>query len=196
MTDQGGFAAGWYPNPDGSPGLRWYDGERWTDDYHYEVGQPGAGGYEPQAFAGGYEPQAFAGAAPNYVGANSGYQAPPAKNAWGYFTSVITERYADFSGRARRSEYWWFWLLNTVAGLVLSLIGFMIAPEAGALIFVIWYLATLLPSLGVTVRRLHDTNKSGWTMLLAFIPFGGIILLIFMLVDGDMGPNRYGYPPK
>jgi len=215
MSNQGGFAAGWYPNPDGTSGLRWYDGERWTDDYHYEVG-----GYEPQTIAGAPSPSlagqppdwytsspepgmpgAF-GAAPvpgataNYIGANSGYQPPPAKNAWEYFTSVITEHYADFSGRARRAEYWWFWLINSVGGFALAILGVALLPEAGLIVFGLWYLATLLPSLAVTVRRLHDTNKSGWTMLLGFIPFGGIVLLIFLLVDGDTGANRYGYPPK
>ena len=219
MSDQGGFAAGWYPNPDGGPGLRWYDGERWTDDYHHEGGQQ-PGGYEPQGFAsapgqslagqppdwysaapepgapGAFGAPPVAGAAPNYIGANSGYQPPPAKSPWGYFTSVITEHYADFSGRARRAEYWWFWLINTAAGIILAIIGLAIIPELGLIIFAVWYLATLLPSLGVAVRRLHDTNKSGWTLLLGIIPFGGIVLFIFMVVDGDLGANRYGYPPK
>ena len=221
MTDQGGFAAGWYPNPDGGSGLRWYDGERWTDDYHYEVGgAPQAGGYEPQSLAGApnqslaqqppdwyssapepgvpgvYGAPPVPGAQANYIGANSGYQPPPAKSPWGYFTSVITERYADFSGRSRRAEYWWFGLINSLGALVIGLLCLAILPELGLIVLVVWYLGTLVPSLAVTVRRLHDTNKSGWTLLLGVLPLVSIVLLIFLLVDGDRGPNRYGYPPK
>lgn len=215
MTDQGGFAAGWYPNPDGGSGLRWYDGERWTDDYHYEVG-----GYEPQTLAGAsnqlvasqppdwylsapepgapgvYGAPPVAGAQANYIGANSGYRPPPPKSPWGYFTFALTERYADFSGRSRRAEYWWFGLINTFGALLVGLVFAALVAELAVVFLVVWYFGTLVPSLAVTVRRLHDTNKSGWTLLLGVLPLVSIVLLIFLLVDGDRGPNRYGYPPK
>lgn len=194
VSDQGGFAAGWYPNPDGGPGLRWFDGERWTDDYHYE----------PQSLAA--NPQPGATGQPGWPGssapmdamtpAHAAYQPGPAKNPWEYFVSVLTEHYADFSGRARRSEYWWFWLINLGAIIVLAVVGSAISPDVGPALVGLWFLATLVPHLAVTVRRLHDTNKSGWTILIAIIPVVSLILLIFLLVDGDRGPNRYGYPPK
>lgn len=117
-------------------------------------------------------------------------------------------KYADFSGRARRKEYWFFALFNVLVAMVLmfvaagmsALIGREHNDLVGFVMFVpfsLFWLATLIPSLAVTVRRLHDTGRSGWWWLISFVPFvGGIILLVFTLLEGDPGPNLYGPDPK
>lgn len=134
------------------------------------------------------------------------------------------KRYADFNGRSRRKEYWMFALLNIIIYSVLY--GFIIASmgpammdaamqaEAGlepsmaptgmmagagiiGLLLGVYALATFIPSLAVTVRRFHDQDKSGWFVLLALIPFvGGIILLVFMCLEGTGGDNQFGPNPK
>ena len=121
------------------------------------------------------------------------------------------KRYADFSGRSRRLEYWMFMLflfLVLVGGvMVLAALGAVLEPagssEASALelVFVaicaIAYLAIFIPALAVQVRRFHDQDLSGWFVLLGFIPYlGGLILLIFMCIDRTRGPNRFGPDPK
>jgi len=119
------------------------------------------------------------------------------------------QRYADFSGRSRRTEYWMFTLLNvlvTVVAVTIMLLGGGLdrtGSEPGVLfyfgliILVIWVLAALIPSIAVAVRRFHDQDKSGWFYLLSFIPYvGGIILIVFMCIDGTNGPNQYGPDPK
>lgn len=117
------------------------------------------------------------------------------------------KRYADFSGRSRRREYWMYALLQTIVlGLLVILIGAGAAGdggEPGALFYlgmglvVLWILGTSVPSVAVGVRRFHDQDKSGWLYLLSFIPYvGGIILLVFMCIDGTRGPNRFGSDPK
>jgi len=108
--------------------------------------------------------------------------------------SVLTQ-YAGFSGRARRSEYWWFYLFITIVNIVFGCLSGV--AEAAVFIGLIVSLALLLPTIAVSVRRLHDTNRSGWFMLLGLIPIvGGIILLIFFTQDSKPGPNRFGPNPK
>lgn len=118
-------------------------------------------------------------------------------------------RYADFSGRSRRMEYWMFYLFTLLISLGAMLFIGMVALLLYALDFsetammgvimplylllFVAALALLIPSLAVMVRRLHDQDKSGWFVLMAFIPFvGGIIMLVFMCLEGTRGPNRYG----
>lgn len=119
-------------------------------------------------------------------------------------------RYADFSGRSRRKEYWMFTLLSVIVSIVLVglLFGGMSASETGepqmgvlgylgAGLLGIFVLASFIPSLAVQVRRFHDQDKSGWFILLGFIPYvGGIIALVFMCLEGTRGPNRFGPDPK
>jgi len=114
-------------------------------------------------------------------------------------------RYADFSGRSRRKEYWMFVLFNVLVVMVLlivsGILGLLTGEEdigVGAVValLVVYSLATIVPSLAVKVRRLHDQNKSGWFVLLTLVPFGGIVLLIFMVIEGTPGPNRFGPDPK
>lgn len=116
-----------------------------------------------------------------------------------YYFDVL-KKYAVFSGRAQRKEYWMFFLFNFIIIFTLSFIGAIvsIATESYVGIFVNLYsLAIFIPSAAVLVRRLHDTNHSGWWFFMSFIPFvGAIILLVFVLRDSQPGENRYGPNPK
>ena len=111
-------------------------------------------------------------------------------NAW---KTVVLERYTKFEGRAGRAEFWWFFLANLIISVVLSALGQ--ASTIFTIVGVIYSLGVLLPSLAVAIRRLHDTNKSGWLLLLWIIPIiGWIILIVFYAKEGDPGPNNYGAP--
>jgi uncharacterized membrane protein YhaH (DUF805 family) len=120
----------------------------------------------------------------------------------------VLKQYADFNGRARRTEFWMFTLFSVLASIVLGLVdaligtasfvgtgsGFVYSP---GLLGGLYGLAVLIPTLAVTVRRLHDQDKSGWFILLGLIPIvGGIIVLVFMCLEGTRGPNRFGPDPK
>ncbi len=133
----------------------------------------------------------------------TGRQTLEAGSPFDIYKSVLTEKYADFTGRARRAEYWWFALINlgvTTGILVVSLIlGLSNDSSAGLglLLYWVYALGVIVPSLAVAVRRLHDTNKSGWMLLILFIPLvGPILLLVFYFTDGDPGANQYGPSPK
>ncbi len=116
----------------------------------------------------------------------------------------VWQRYAEFSGRSRRREYWMFTLIHSVIILVLciGIVGFGLSkqPVVGAtssLLLSAYALAALVPSLAVAVRRLHDIDKSGWWILIGLVPVvGGIILLVFAILDGTQGDNQYGPDPK
>ncbi len=109
------------------------------------------------------------------------------------FKLVVFERYAVFEGRAGRAEYWWFFLANFLISLVLQGLGR--GASILAIVSLIYSLALLIPGLAVAVRRLHDTNKSGWWILISLVPLVGIIVLIvFLATDGDPGANQYGNP--
>jgi len=110
-------------------------------------------------------------------------------------------KYAEFQGRARRKEYWLFTLFNLLIVTGLSFIDMLfgwysLQGEVGMLSGV-YSLAVLIPSIAVGVRRLHDTDRSGWWMLMCFVPVVGVIvLLIFFVLDGTPGSNRFGPDPK
>ncbi|NJP48313.1 DUF805 domain-containing protein [Actinacidiphila epipremni] len=106
----------------------------------------------------------------------------------------VLKKYAVFSGRARREEYWMYTLFNVIAAVVLAIIG----GVAGTMIPYFLYLAAIIvPSLAVSVRRLHDTGRSGSFVLFGLIPLvGGIILLVFFCTEGDRSQNMYGPDPK
>lgn len=127
------------------------------------------------------------------------------------------KRYADFSGRSRRMEYWMYTLLNVIVyaigfaimaagmpwGEITAGVAAQSTEEPGVMFYVgaglvgLWVLANIVPGIAVTVRRFHDQDKSGWFYLLGFIPYaGGLILLVFMCLDGTRGPNMYGEDPK
>ncbi len=109
------------------------------------------------------------------------------------------KKYAVFSGRARRKEYWMFVLFYLIFTIVLSVIDSIlgIGEEGGGLLSGLFVLAMLIPSLAVTFRRLHDTDRSGWWLLIGFVPLiGSIVILVFMIQDSQPGENRYGTNPK
>lgn len=122
------------------------------------------------------------------------------------------KRYADFSGRSRRMEYWMFRLFEfgvffvgfIVLGLLSGAAGSLGGDTAGGLVggfgflaLMLFLLGSFVPGLAVTVRRLHDTGKSGWMILISLVPLvGPIALLVFLFSDGDRGDNQYGPDPK
>lgn len=107
----------------------------------------------------------------------------------------VLKKYVEFTGRARRTEYWMFALINLVISVVLSFIDGAIGT--GYILGTLYSLAILLPALAVSIRRLHDTSRSGLYLLLIFIPFiGAIALIIFMVQDSTPGDNQYGPNPK
>lgn len=111
-----------------------------------------------------------------------------------WFIEVV-KKYAVFEGRARRKEYWMYSLFSALIGAVAGVIDALVFGSQ-ILTFVL-ALGLLLPTLGVTVRRLHDTNRSGWWVLIGFIPLvGGIIMLVFLCIKGQTGSNEYGDDPK
>ena len=105
------------------------------------------------------------------------------------------KKYAEFSGRARRQEYWMFFLFNILAFVAIGIVDAVLGTS-GALCG-LYNLAALIPGLAVFVRRLHDTDHSGWWWLISFIPLiGVIILLVFICSDSKPGENRFGPNPK
>jgi uncharacterized membrane protein YhaH (DUF805 family) len=106
-------------------------------------------------------------------------------------------KYVDFTGRARRSEYWFFILFNWLVLIPLIILDANVfGSRGGAFVFtLLGMLVLFLPSLAAGVRRLHDRDHSGWMMLLPLVPFGWIILLVFMCLRGTDGPNRFGPMP-
>lgn len=123
----------------------------------------------------------------------------------------VYRNYLTFSGRAARSEYWWFFLFSTIVSIVIAVIetrlglgqgtfgtvdGGFSANYDGGILSGIWALGNFLPSLAVGVRRLHDTDRSGWWLLILLVPLiGWIVLLVFFCSRGTSGPNRFGRDP-
>lgn len=111
-----------------------------------------------------------------------------------WYLSVLSN-YANFSGRARRSEYWYFVLFNFLVGILAYIVGAIF--KQGPLLNGLYSLAVFLPSLAVLVRRLHDTGRSGWWWFIVFIPLlGALVLIIYTAEAGSIGPNKYGPDPK
>jgi uncharacterized membrane protein YhaH (DUF805 family) len=112
----------------------------------------------------------------------------------------VLKKYAVFSGRARRQEYWMFVLSNVIIVLFLSIIDGIAGSDSEgsrSTLTTLYVLAILIPSLAVGVRRLHDTGRSGWWMLIGLIPIiGTIVLLIFIIQDSQLMDNQYGPNPK
>ena len=105
----------------------------------------------------------------------------------------VLSHFVDFGGRASRSEYWWWtgalFLAYVLAGLLV-----IVEPTIGLLLSAILLFGAFIPNLAVTVRRLHDVGRTGWWLLLHFIPFGSLVILIFTLLDTERGMNRWGAP--
>lgn len=118
---------------------------------------------------------------------------------------AVLKNYVGFGGRARRKEYWMFALFNVVVALALPVIGLIVAIalqvgtalDAVAIPYTVYLTATALPALAAAVRRLHDTGRSGWWILIALVPVvGGITLLVFLATEGAADANEYGPSPK
>ncbi len=113
----------------------------------------------------------------------------------------VLKQYADFSGRARRKEYWMFVLFNMIFAIVAmildNVLGIAMEGIGYGPLYGLYVLAMLIPGLAVAVRRLHDVGKSGWMILIVLIPLiGAIWLLVLMVTDSNPGENQYGQNPK
>lgn len=125
-------------------------------------------------------------------------------NMFDWWKKVYINNYANFSGRARRSEYWYSFLVHMLmlvfVVLLYGIFEFTVLDKFSLLIAMIYVLLSVLPTIAVSVRRLHDTGRSGWWYLLGVIPIinyiGGIVLLVFYCIEGDRGSNEYGPDPK
>ena len=114
--------------------------------------------------------------------------------------------YATLKGRARRSEYWFIQLFLIITNVAIAAIDLalmngdvdrFIANGGGGIVGLVWILVTIVPALAVLFRRLHDTGKSGWWVLMGFVPFAGaIVLFVFTVLDSTSGENKYGLSPK
>ena len=118
---------------------------------------------------------------------------------------VVLKKYAVFNGRSRRAEFWWFFLINIIITIVLSVGSSIVTANSNSnssfnvfsCISGLYGLAVLLPALGVEIRRLHDIGKSGWWILIALIPLvGSIWLLVLLATDSQPGDTQYGPNPK
>lgn len=124
------------------------------------------------------------------------------------YKKVVFENYTNFNGRAQRSEYWYFVLTNLcilISLLVIGgIIGALFSSENGAvggalfgyMIYALYSLVIMIPGFAVFARRMHDVDKSGWIFLIAFLPFGAIVLVVFLCTEGTRGVNKYGEDPK
>ena len=116
-----------------------------------------------------------------------------------YLTAL--KKYAVFGSRSRRAEYWFFLLFNVLISVVLGILDGVLGTSSGdgtvGLFGGVYSLAVLIPGIAVTIRRLHDTDRSGWWALICFVPcVGAIILIVFLAQEGTPGPNRFGENPK
>ena len=115
-------------------------------------------------------------------------------------------KYATFKGRSRRFEYWWIQLFLVLTNLAVAAIDLIlmngdverfIANGGGGIVGLVWILVTIVPALAVLVRRLHDSDKSGWWALIGFVPIvGAVILLVFTVLDSEVPENKHGPSPK
>ena len=109
----------------------------------------------------------------------------------------VLRHYAQFDGRSRRSEYWYFFLFHVIVAVVLGFADTVLRKILGfGVLGTVYGLAVLVPGIAVSIRRLHDTDRSGWWLLLALVPVVGLVLIWFMVEDSNAGTNRYGQNPK
>ena len=114
-----------------------------------------------------------------------------------YLLDPLVKHYADFSGRANRKQFWLYALWLCVVYIVIGILSAALGEKAGTVLSALVGLALLVPNLALTVRRLHDTDRSGWWVLISFLPLiGGLILFVFELLPGTPGENRFGNQPQ
>lgn len=179
----------WYTDPFGRHDYRYYDGQDWTA----HVADQGSVTHDPPRSAAQMIPPPPPGSKSRpeqHTGRRS-----PSGLSFGEAVKRCLSLYATFQGRAARSEYWWFLVFTFLATFVAAFLGGTSGPEAGEALIVLTWLALLLPALAVTVRRLHDIDKRGWWILIFFVPFGPLVLLLFMVASGTPEANRFGLPP-
>jgi uncharacterized membrane protein YhaH (DUF805 family) len=124
---------------------------------------------------------------------------PSTQEATMHWYLEVLKKYALFDGRARRSEYWYFVLFNVAIAIGLGLVDAMIRSITGigfGPLGTVYALAVLVPGIAVSIRRLHDTDRSGWWLLLGLVPLVGLVLILFMVQDSTASSNRYGQNPK
>lgn len=147
-------------------------------------------------------------AGPAQFGRDAVAAQPESTGLWSYFVRGFTTNYVNFSGRARRKEYWGYFLFWTLTMIVLSGLAVFVDSSAGNLdygsqvpfatigAFGLFVLATFLPGLAMTIRRQHDIGLSGWFYLLIFIPYiGGLIIFVFTLIPSQNHDNKWGPVP-
>ncbi|UQZ89205.1 DUF805 domain-containing protein [Deltaproteobacteria bacterium Smac51] len=114
-----------------------------------------------------------------------------------YFIDVLKTKYFQPNGRARRKEYWMFYLFYVIAYIILAIISSFLGENAAMIIPGLFALGVLLPMITLSIRRLHDIGKSGWWLLICLVPLvGSLILLVFTCLDSQPGANQYGPNPK
>ena len=143
---------------------------------------------------------------PRHTWKSVGNDREEAVMGFGEAVKSFWSHYSKFKGRSRRSEYWWIQLFLVLTNLAVAAIDLVlmngdverfIANGGGGIVGLIWILVTIVPALAVLVRRLHDTGKTGWWALIGFVPLiGGIVLLVFTVLDSDTGENKFGESPK
>lgn len=112
------------------------------------------------------------------------------------YKTIMTKQYANFNGRVTRTQFWQYCIATWVVIFVVTLVGMIISEEVGSGLMVLGALAHIIPNLGMTVRRLHDRNMSGWWVLIQLVPtIGALVIFIFTIMDGDKWANRYGNVP-
>ncbi|MCA8891080.1 MAG: DUF805 domain-containing protein [Hyphomonas sp.] len=127
----------------------------------------------------------------------------PGDGVWTYFIRGITKNYFRFTGRARRQEYWGYTLFNVLAYVVVFFLDIVLSAivyggeDFVPLLTLLWFLYQIIPSIAVTVRRLHDQDLSGWLYLITWVPYiGWLVIFVFMLIDSRPEPNVHGPSPK
>lgn len=113
-----------------------------------------------------------------------------------YLLDPLVKQYADFSGRANRKQFWLYALWLIVVYMAIGVVGAVLGEKAGNVFIALAGLALIVPNLAITVRRLHDTDRSGWWVLIGLLPLiGGLILFVFELLPGTPGENRFSRQP-
>ena len=213
--------AGWYADPADPALQRYWDGAAWTTHTAPAAGQswPAAAPAAPVYGAPGYAGAAYAGAA-----YGPGWGVAPRRVGFGDAIKRAFRGWTDYSSRATVAEYWWFYLFSVLVFAVpyvalLSLTFALLPPTSSSsstapltarsepngagvaalivlgIVFFVLAIGLFLVQLALTVRRLHDTDREGWWYLISLVPFGGLVLLYFLILPGTPGPNRYGPVP-
>lgn len=191
--------SGWYRDPTFRHQYRYFDGAQWT---HHVANEGVTAVDTPDINLAPPSPRMVPPAPPGHTtnGSNAWRETVTARPAapGGFFRTVAfcLERFATFSARAPRAEFWWFFLFRGLVFFVAAFLGAVYGGNDGAFqLAAIMFVVLLLPHLAVSIRRLHDIGLSGWIVLIELVPFiGSIALLALMMLPSDPSPNRWGPP--